>query len=95
MVHLVGVQQTCDVVHLSTGSIGWTNRWSEGRLAGVALLKKPSVQIVRRTYSAPNIPETTFFGSWESGSLTGACSRLTALSAFVRLSNAPLPFKGS
>jgi hypothetical protein len=61
----------------------------------VVLLSRVSLQIVRRTHSAPNFPETTFFGSLVRGSCTGACSRLTAQSAFVRVSNAQVPFKGS
>ena len=61
----------------------------------VAHLSRGSLQIVRRTNSAPIIPETTFFGSWKRGSFTSARISLTGQSAFVRLSNAQLPFKGS
>ena len=67
-----------NVVHLNIGSVGWTNRWDDGRPENVVPSEQGTfVQIVRRTISAPIVPDTTFFGSWERGSFASARSSLT------------------
>ncbi len=50
---------------------------ADSRLVNLIPSSKAFSQMFRRTYSAPIIPETTFFGSRKRGSFGGACISLT------------------